>query len=119
LGSKGAIGPLSEDFKVNTDGTIINPETGEVIDKLRIVNIPAENLEREGLTSLFRTDVQPVDSLAEKVNIAQGLIEEANVDINSQMVKMLQVSRSYAANQKLIQTSDTLLQKAVNEIGRV
>jgi flagellar basal-body rod protein FlgG len=44
LGENGAIGPLPEDFAVRLDGTIEDGTTHQVIDRLRIVNIPAELL---------------------------------------------------------------------------
>jgi len=134
LGENGPIGPLSDNFKIKEDGTVINVqvvtvtdedgmertiENEVVVDRLRIVNIPAEDLERDGLTSLFSTANQPVAVPREEIKVVQGFIEEANVDISAQMVKMLEVMRSYSANQKVIQTSDNLLQKATNEIGKV
>lgn len=133
LGENGPIGPLSEHFEIKEDGTVVNIELETienedgtesvveneiVMDRLRIVDIRAEDLQRDGLTTLFRAENPPVSVAAEDVRIAQGFLEEGNIDINAQMVKMLQVLRSYSANQKVVQTSDSLLQKAANEIGR-
>lgn len=118
-GENGAIGPLSEDFIVNLDGTIVNKATHEIIDRLRIVRIPAENLQKDGLTDLFITTEEPSEMPVEEIRIHQGYVEESNVQLDAQMVKMLQVSRAYSANQKVVQTTDSLLQKAVNEIGKV
>lgn len=119
LGENGVIGPLPDNFVVNLDGTIENPDTHEIIDRLRIVNIPAEALQRDGLTDLYLSTEEPVETPREDIRIHQGFIEESNVDLDAQMVKMLQVTRSYSANQKVVQTNDNLLQKAVNEIGKV
>lgn len=119
LGENGAIGPLPAHFEITQDGTIIDKDKQAVIDRLRIVDIPAADLQRDGLTSLYRTGNEPNTVLGQDVRIQQGFIEESNVDINAQMVKMIQVMRSYSANQKVIQTHDSLLQKAVNEIGKV
>jgi len=119
VGINGEIGPLPEDFVVKMDGTIEDKETHQVIDRLRIVNIPAENLQRDGLTNLYITAEDPTEAILDDIRIHQGYVEESNVDLDAQMVKMLQVTRAYSANQKVIQTSDTLMQKAVNEIGKV
>lgn len=119
LGLNGPIGPLPEDFKVEADGTIRDKQTNQILDRLMIVDIPAESLQRDGLTTLYRTDAQAVLLPAENIQIEQGFVEESNVDLNEQMVKMLEVVRAYSANQKVIQTNDSLLQKAVNEIAKV
>jgi len=119
LGENGPIGPLPNEFTVKLDGTIEDSLTHEVIDRLRIVNIPANSLQRDGLTNLYTSLEEPEDAIPEEIRIHQGFIEESNVDLDNQMVKMLQVVRSYSANQKVIQTNDALLQKAVNEIGKV
>lgn len=119
LGENGIIGPLPKNFEVQLDGTIVDKETHAVIDRLRIVNIPAEALRREGKTSLFRAVVDPTEAARDDIRIHQGFVEESNVDLDAQMVKMLQVLRAYSANQKVVQINDSLLQKAVNEIGRL
>ncbi|HHV64781.1 MAG TPA: flagellar hook-basal body protein [Peptococcaceae bacterium] len=119
LGENGMIGPLPEDFIVDMDGTIRDKDNHQILGKIRIVNIPAEALQKDGLTELFISTVEPQEALPEEVRIHQGYVEESNVELVSQMVKTLQVSKAYAANQKVIQTNDNLLQKTVNEIGRV
>ncbi len=119
LGQNGIIGPLPDDFVINPDGTVEDRANQEIIDRLRIVNIPAEAIQRDGLTSLYYATVQPTEAPREDIRIHQGYIEESNVDLNAQLVKMLQVSRAYSANQKVVQMNDNLLQKAVNEIGKV
>ena len=55
----------------------------------------------------------------ENIRIEQGFVEESNVDLTEQMVALLEVTRAYSANQKVVQTNDSLLQKAVNEIAKV
>ena len=36
-----------------------------------------------------------------------------------QMVEMITISRAYESNQKAVQTADGMMDKAVNEVGRV
>ncbi|MGL4736434.1 MAG: flagellar basal-body rod protein FlgF [Cellulosilyticaceae bacterium] len=52
-------------------------------------------------------------------SMSQGFIEASNVNPVTAMVDMITVSRAYEANQKMIQVHDSLLGKAVNEVGRV
>lgn len=51
--------------------------------------------------------------------VYQGYLEVSNVSIVSEMVEMISVSRQYEANQKLIQTYDSSLDIAVNQVGKV
>lgn len=52
-------------------------------------------------------------------DISQGYIESSNVQIADEMVKMIEVSREFESNQKLLHSADETLSKAVNEIGKV
>lgn len=51
--------------------------------------------------------------------IAQGFVEEANVEAVREMVKMIDVFRAFEADQRAIQVQDTTLDRAVNDIGVV
>lgn len=51
--------------------------------------------------------------------VLQGLLEMSNVNVVSEMVEMISVTRAYEANQKVIQTIDSTLDKAVNQLGRL
>ncbi len=114
LGDKGPIGPLSSDFSVKTDGTIM--DKGQSVDRLRVVDIPAGASQREG-QSLYSAS-QPVQA-STVAQVLQGSIEASNVDISGQMVQMMTVMKAYEANQKVIQTEDGMLDKAVNEVGKI
>ncbi len=48
-----------------------------------------------------------------------GYLEASNVNAISEMVQMIEVNRAYEANQKSIQTHDTLVGRLINEVGRV
>lgn len=51
--------------------------------------------------------------------VAQGYLEMSNVNMVTEMVDMIAVTRAYETNQKMIQTIDDTLNKAVNDIGKV
>jgi flagellar basal-body rod protein FlgG len=53
------------------------------------------------------------------VEIYQGVLEMSNVNVVSEMVEMITVTRAYESNQKVIQTIDETIDKAVNSLGRV
>lgn len=51
--------------------------------------------------------------------VHQGFLEMSNTNVIEEMVDMITIMRAYEAGQKVIQTVDGSLEKAVNEIGRV
>ncbi len=51
--------------------------------------------------------------------VVQGSLEMSNVNVVSEMVEMITISRAYESNQKIIQTIDSTLEKAVNNIGKL
>lgn len=51
--------------------------------------------------------------------IEQGTLEASNVNVVSEMVDMITITRAYESNQKIIQTIDSMLDKAVNQVGKV
>lgn len=50
--------------------------------------------------------------------IDQGSLEMSNVNVVSEMVNLISAYRAYEANAKAVTTQDSLLEKAVNEVGR-
>ncbi len=60
---------------------------------------------------------QPVQ--AEDFKLVQGYLEDSNVEPVLEMVKMIDVYRSYEADQRAIQVQDSTLDRAVNDVGVV
>ena len=56
---------------------------------------------------------------ASNARIEQGCLEMSNVNIVSEMVNMITITRAYEANQKIVTTIDETLDKAVNSVGQV
>ena len=50
-------------------------------------------------------------------NVKSGYVEKPNFSLVTEMVKMIEVSRAYEANSKVIQSHDGLLDKAINSVG--
>ena len=50
--------------------------------------------------------------------IEQGLLEMSNTSVVTEMVELINNYRVYEAGSKAVQTQDTLLDKAVNDVGR-
>ena len=55
---------------------------------------------------------------ASDAQVIQGTLEMSNVNVIYEMVEMITISRAYETNQKIIQSIDETLEKAVNNIGK-
>ncbi len=54
-----------------------------------------------------------------EATVAQGFLEMSNVNMVTEMVDMIAITRAYETNQKMIQTVDQTLGRAVNDIGKI
>jgi len=115
LGEGGAINIENGDFKVDPNGRVYS--NGNYVDRLRIVDFENKDSLRKYGDNLY-------DSIEESQErdftgkILSGILESSNVNIVKEMVKMITISRNYEANQKMVQTSDSTLSRAVNDIGK-
>ena len=65
---------------------------------------------------------EPVDGATFKdaaAEVIQGYTEQSNVNVVSEMVDMITITRAYEANQKVIRSYDSMLDRAVNSVGRL
>lgn len=116
LGRRGAIRVEGKDVQVDARGGV--RVDGRLADTLRIVDFADRNsLTKQG-DSLF-AGPQPVNLGPDRFRVLQGYLEQSNVNPVSEMVNMITAMRSYEANQKAIQAEDQLLNKVVNEVGKV
>jgi flagellar basal-body rod protein FlgG len=139
-GEKGAIRLKEHNFVIDQHGRVIvngdeqddpdkmvDPNTNEwrrpeVLDRLRVVDFENKRyLEKQG-DSFYRES--PYSGPATEVEngrpkVVQGFLEASNVNVVSEMVRMIEVQRSYEASQKTIQSADQTLQKLVNEVLRM
>lgn len=56
---------------------------------------------------------------ASEAKVVQGTLEMSNVNVVSEMVEMITIARAFEANQKIVQTIDSTLEKAVNNLARL
>jgi len=127
-----------EGFLVTTEGEYVLGETGPIALHGEQVNIAADGMvyvDNEPAARILV--VMPEEPAAmEKVGhnrfrfdgnwarvgietaVLQGKLEQANVNPIAEMVKMIEVTRAYEANQKTISVMDDLM-RAASELGRV
>jgi flagellar basal-body rod protein FlgF len=113
LGNSGApiAIPPAEKMEIGVDGTIsIRPvgqgaETLAVVDRIRLVNPELNNMQK-GEDGLFRTrDQQPAIPDA-GVRVASGAIEGSNVSAVEGLVRMIELSRQFEMQVKMMKTAE-------------
>ncbi len=114
-------GPLqiptdAADVYVDVGGNVY--ADGELVDTIILTDFEDyDYLKKFGETRCF-----PVQGAREKEAegfIRQGFTEQSNVNVVSEMVNMIAITRAFEANQKVIQTVDSTLEKAANTLGSV
>ncbi|MCX7714800.1 MAG: flagellar basal-body rod protein FlgF [Clostridia bacterium] len=115
MGENGQIYVGNNKFSVNQNGEIYINE--QYVDRLQIASFADTTLLRKEGNNLYNNTGSAI--VQSDVRVEQGALEASNVDVISQVVDMMQVYRNYEANQKIIQTMDSTLEKAVNELGKV
>ncbi len=141
LGQKGAIHLKKNNFVIDEKGNVYQNSTFakdpnrlvsiqenewdklEKIDTLKIVNFKRPRyLKKEG-ESFWRSTEESgqaqQEQLGSKTKVIQGFLEGSNVNPVKEMVAMIQVNRAYEANQKVIQTQDSLTGRILNDVLRV
>ena len=104
------------DFKIDEMGNIY--QNDQLVAQLGVVDIADYNYIMKYGENLYdlQNGAQVIDSNAK---VVQGTIEASNVNVVKEMVDMITITRAYEANQKIIQTVDTMLDKSVNQVGKV
>ena len=114
------------DLHTLSSGSVKITETGEVlvdkksIGQLRVVDVNDYSLLSKTSDSMF--DVDPTATITEgpgeRTSVRQGYLEESNVDGLEEMVAMIELSRSFEADQKALQAQDATLGQ-VMDVGKV
>ena len=104
------------DSSITDDGTIY--QNGQAVAKIQVTDFEDyDYLEKYGET--YYQPIQGAKTIAAKAQVKSGYLEMANVQIVSEMVNLISITRAYESNQKVVQTIDDTLDVAVNQIGRV
>ena len=104
------------DSEIGTDGTIT--QNGAVVAKIQVTDFEDYNyLEKYGET--YYRPVEGAKTTVSDAAVNSGYLEMSNVQVVSEMVNLISVTRAYESNQKIIQTYDNSLEIAVSQLGRI
>lgn len=101
---------------IASDGTI--SQNGQQIARIQVTDFADYNyLEKYGDT--YYQPIEGAEKIASDADVKSGCLEMANVQIVSEMVNLIAISRAYESNQKIIQTYDSTLEIAANQLGKL
>ena len=137
MGENGPIRVQKNNFMINERGEVLvnaamspepedvvgmtqnNWEQPVVIDRLKLADFEnIRELKKEGESLYRETEYSGPPLPPEQLKVEQGFLEKSNVNAVREMVEMIEVQRSYEANQKSITTADQTLGKLINEVAR-
>jgi flagellar basal-body rod protein FlgG len=141
MGENGPIRVKANNFQVDKDGRVwINAEYADdpevmvsreantwnqtvLLDALKLVDFDVERyLKKQGSSLFIETETSGPPQIIEegrRPRVIQGFTEAANVEPVREMVQMIEVNRAYEANQKVIQTHDSMLGTLINQTARI
>ena len=141
LGENGPIKVKKNNFVIDQDGVIYQNATFsgderrlvsleenewenlERVDRLKIVDFKRLRYLKKMGNSFWRdTEESGPAEIAvgdRRPKVRQGFLESSNVNVVTEMVRMIEVQRTYEANQKMIQTQDSLVGRLLNAALRV
>ncbi len=114
LGNAGPILlPPYESLTIGVDGTITVRPLGQsaaalaVVDRIRLVNPDLKDMEKgkDGLFRLKSGDPAPLDA---NVRLMPGMLERSNVSVVEAMVKMIELTRNFDMQTKVMKTAEEI-----------
>ena len=105
-----------QDSEISSNGTIT--QNGLEVARIQVTDFEDYNyLEKFGET--YYRPVEGAKTIQSSATVNSGYLEMSNVQVVSEMVNLIAITRAYESNQKIIQTYDDTLDVAVNQLGRV
>ena len=118
LGTNGVVRVPTDakSISIDTDGSVF--ADNQMVNRVALTDIEDYDF-LEHLGDVMYVPVQGATQIPTNAIINQGYTEQSNVNTVSQMVDLIATTRAYEGGQKMIQTVDNMLDKAVNSVGAV
>jgi flagellar basal-body rod protein FlgF len=106
-----------DSIAINEAGEILNGR--EPLGRLRIVDVTSpDQLQKDQETLLATGAGQVAMNLPhDQLHVHQGFLEESNVEGIQEMIDMIELSRSFETDQKIIQSQDATMDRSM-DIGK-
>ena len=140
MGENGPLRVKANNFQVDKEGGVwINAQYADdpdlmvgrenntwdetvLLDTLKVVDFDLDRyLQKQGSSLYQATDTSgeaQIMEINQRPRVVQGFVEASNVDPVLEMVQMIEVNRAYEANQKVIQSEDSMLGALLNQVAK-
>ena len=88
------------------------------VDTIKVVDFVDYNYREKFADNMYGT-VDGAKEIKSNASVIQGYTEQSNVNVIGEMVEMINITRAYEANQKVMQTIDSSLDQVVNTVGKL
>ena len=88
-----------------------------LVDRLLITTFAAPELLTREAGQYFAALPEAGAYTPDEFTVLQGQLEQSNVNVVQELVKMINVQRAYEASQKAVRAADDTLAKLVNELN--
>lgn len=103
--------PEYDNVSIGEDGTISVMPRGDYlmteVDKIKLVDAPAAELQKNAAGLLVRKDGQPAQA-AENVRLASGYLEASNVSSIDQLTATLSLNRTFETQVKMMKAAEDM-----------
>lgn len=118
LGEGGPISIEGADITIDATGRI--EVDGTEVDTLAIVSFEQpENLQKEGVSCYVYEGDESEGSQPKETSVQQGYLEESNVMVTEEMIRMIEALRNFESYVKVLQTFDEVNEEVINEVGKL
>lgn len=125
LVTKDGLPVLGHNGEIYIDGTKVTADEegnltvdDKALDQLLVVKVQDENqLLKVGHSMFEATPQNKVDMAPDDIQVQQGFLEQSNVNAIREMVSMIEVSRSYELNARVVRSYDIVMDEAATQIG--
>lgn len=115
LGARGPIRIDGTQVIIDQDGFVYVDDV--LVDRLLITAFAAPELLAREAGQYFAALPGAGAYIPNQFTVLQGQLEQSNVNVVRELVKMINVQRAYEANQKAVKAADDTLGKLVNELN--
>ena len=116
MGENGPIQVTDNQFVVSTNGVV--ESSNSIAGKIKLVSFTNNSgLSKLGDDYYLNSSNQQI--VESQAKLKQGYVEKSNTDITNEYLRMMEISRMYETNQKVVQILDDIYGKAANDIGRL
>ena len=114
IGESGPVVNANGNLQVHSDGSLYS--NGQYIDKLKIVSVGKS----QALTSLGNGiySVEGTTQIVEQPKIIQGALTGSNVSLESDMTKVIEITRHVEMLQRAMAAYNDILEIGINQIGK-